>query len=180
MKDYTPTQLPKYPLTQIRSNLPAGFLERIFYQVKDHYPRASTELNARHSKLVDGLFNLNREDRRGLERILRKLMMVKLGQKVRVIPHILMYLFEESDEVSNAILELWMDANPELFQSVSKELKRRHDLNGIHGDVPEQHKERGVDAEVINKFVETNPKYEREEAALMFSCLTGLWPRNLE
>lgn len=169
----------RFPLKQIRINLPAKYLERVLYRVKEHYRRATTDLTQQRSKLLDRLFNLSREERRVFEKTLKKSKLVKPGQRFRVFPDIIRYMFIQSDEVADAVLELWMDSSSELFQFASKELKRKHDITGI-GVETEKDENSAVDAEVIQRFKISHPDFVREDIALMFSCLTGAWPSNLE
>src|SRR4026208_1835409 len=152
----------RFPLAEIRTNFSRRYLERVLYRVKDHYPRSSPQLTKNYSRTVDGLLKLNRGNRRMLQKSLRGVMSGQPGRPPRVFPDLVLHNFKASDEVANAFLELWMDAEPQLRKDVSNELKTRDEADAIQGRNDVNGKVL-PDGEAIQKFEEKHPGYSRED-----------------
>src|SRR5205085_12152982 len=118
----------RLPVTEIVKVFPAEYLKKVLLRVKNYYMQAPVDFKNRYRDVIEHYLILNREERRALEKMIRKALSnnwpnQNAPEKIKLFPDVLMYQLLKDDKVANAVLEIWIESQQELCSAIADFLK---------------------------------------------------------
>jgi hypothetical protein len=169
------------PITEISQYFTKNYLKKVLRRVKRYYTEAPAEFKDSH-QVLDTFLSFNRGERRAINKALKDVVAPRSNEfgssKAKIFPDALLISFSKSTDVANAVLEAWVNSDPELDSFVREALAAANisieesygRANGFVGSFSTE-----ITA-AIRLFEDTHGDYAADDVRLMFSCLTAHLP----